>query len=60
MVVIFMFDDMWKKFLTTGSVQDYLNYKNSENLDDEFSRIEITNANYNQRFNNQGTNDRRE
>lgn len=60
MVVIFMFDDMWKKFLTTGSVQDYLNYKNSENLDDEFSRIEITNANYNQGLNNQGTNDRRE
>lgn len=51
--------DLWNKFKSTGSVFDYLNYKRSEN-DDEYSRIEIINANNNQGFNNQGTNDRRE
>lgn len=52
--------DLWNKFKQTGSIFDYLNYREKENSGDEFSRIEIINANDNQRSDNQGTNDRRE
>lgn len=51
--------DLWNKFKTTGSVFDYLNYKQSESTA-EFSRIDVTNANNSQWFNYQGTDDRRE
>lgn len=51
--------DLWNKFKSTGSVFDYLNYKQNE-YENEYSRIEITNANNGQGFNNQGTDDRRE
>lgn len=50
--------DLWKNFLQTGSVSDYLKYKENENQNDGLSRIEITNANYNQGLDNKGTNNR--
>lgn len=50
MVGDFMSIDLWNDFLHTGSVQDYLKYKQSEN-----EKAVITNANDNQGTYNQGT-----
>ncbi len=36
-------DKYWKKFLLTGSVEDYLRYKKNEKLINEMSE-ELTNA----------------
>lgn len=35
--------DMWQKFVTSGKITDYLEYKNAEN-----KRVEYTNENKNQ------------
>ena len=44
-------DELWNEFTQTGKVEDYLKYKNSQ---------EISNANENQGLDNKGTTDRRE
>ena len=44
-------DELWNAFSQTGKVEDYLKYKNKQ---------EITDANENQGLDNKGTTDRRE
>jgi hypothetical protein len=46
-----MNNDLWDKFVHTGSVTDYLAYKQNE----DNTKAELTNANNNQGFNNKGT-----
>lgn len=48
--------DLWQNFTQTGSVNDYLKYKENQKNEE----LQITNANNNQGLNYQGTNDRRE
>lgn len=50
-----MNNDLWYNFVQTGSVQDYLKYKQNED-----KKAEITNANNNQGSYYQGANDRGE
>lgn len=50
-----MNNDLWNNFVHTGSVKDYLKYRQNED-----EKAEITNANISQGFNNQGTDNRGE
>lgn len=47
--------DLWKNFVNSGSVVDYLKYKEYQN-----KRTEFENANDNQGFDYKRTDDRRE
>jgi hypothetical protein len=51
-----MNNDLWNKFVNTGSVADYLQYKQNEDK----TKADLTNANNNEGFSNQGTDYRRE
>ncbi|MFR5876762.1 MAG: hypothetical protein ACLUFN_09765 [Eubacterium sp.] len=44
-----MNNDLWNNFIHTGSVEDYLKYRESE----ENTKADLTNANNNQGLNNQ-------
>lgn len=46
-----MNNDLWNNFIHTGSVEDYLKYKENEDR----SGADFINADNNQGFNNQGT-----
>lgn len=51
-----MKNDLWNNFLHTGSVQDYLKYKQNEGVGAVISPTNvITNANDNQGLDNKGT-----